>query len=200
MSNVQLPKHECDLIMKGGITSGIVYPGAIEVLSKHYRFRAIGGASAGAIAAACTAAAEFNRETRPDVFKEIGQLPTDLGSSDQGTGQTRMLDLFQPESGTKDAFRWLLSTLGTTTKTGPLVFLLKLSRLWIASFRHFPMGGLIGVLATACVLLASLDGWARCVLDRDNGVEVDTDDPEETGIYAGRYPKPRSRLRVMPRD
>jgi hypothetical protein len=40
----------------------------------------------------------------------------------------------------------------------------------------------------------------RANLDRDNGVEVDTDDPDETGIYAGRYPKPRSRLRVMPRD
>ena len=38
----------CDLVMKGGITSGIVYPKAIALLSKHYRFKSIGGTSAGA--------------------------------------------------------------------------------------------------------------------------------------------------------
>jgi len=48
----------CDLVMKGGITSGIVYPKAITHLSQHYRFKSIGGTSAGAIAAAVTAAAE----------------------------------------------------------------------------------------------------------------------------------------------
>ena len=47
----------CDLVMKGGITSGVVYPGAIDQLSRHYRFKNIGGTSAGAIAAAATAAA-----------------------------------------------------------------------------------------------------------------------------------------------
>ena len=51
----------CDLVMKGGITSGIVYPPAIYEISKHYRFRRIGGASAGAIAAAGAAAAEYGR-------------------------------------------------------------------------------------------------------------------------------------------
>ncbi len=47
----------CDLVMKGGITSGIVYPPAVLELSKHYTFQSIGGTSAGAIAAAGTAAA-----------------------------------------------------------------------------------------------------------------------------------------------
>ena len=51
----------CDLVMKGGITSGIVYPPAIYEISKHYRIRRIGGASAGAIAAAGAAAAEYGR-------------------------------------------------------------------------------------------------------------------------------------------
>jgi predicted acylesterase/phospholipase RssA len=53
---------ECDLVMKGGVTSGIVYPPAVIKLSEEYRFRAIGGTSAGAIAAAATAAAEHGRE------------------------------------------------------------------------------------------------------------------------------------------
>ena len=54
---------ECDLVLKGGITSGIVYPSAIAKLASHYRLRSIGGASAGAIAAAAAAAAEFGRAT-----------------------------------------------------------------------------------------------------------------------------------------
>ena len=35
----------CDLVMKGGITSGVVYPLAIWTLAKHYRFKNIGGTS-----------------------------------------------------------------------------------------------------------------------------------------------------------
>jgi predicted acylesterase/phospholipase RssA len=56
------PTRECDLIMKGGVTSGLVYPYAILELAQDYRFRSIGGASAGAIAAAFAAAAEYARE------------------------------------------------------------------------------------------------------------------------------------------
>lgn len=52
---------QCDLIMKGGITSGVIYPLAIAELSHKYRFRLIGGSSAGAIAAVLTAAAEYGR-------------------------------------------------------------------------------------------------------------------------------------------
>jgi Patatin-like phospholipase len=40
---------ECDLVMKGGITSGIVYPLAIVEIAKAFRLRSIGGTSAGAI-------------------------------------------------------------------------------------------------------------------------------------------------------
>lgn len=57
------PTEECDLVMKGGVTSGIVYPPIVLKLAKKYRFRSIGGTSAGAIAAAVTAAAEYGRDT-----------------------------------------------------------------------------------------------------------------------------------------
>lgn len=53
------PKDACDIVMKGGITSGVVYPLAIYKLSQNYRFENIGGTSAGAIAAVMTAAAEY---------------------------------------------------------------------------------------------------------------------------------------------
>ena len=72
----------CGLVMKGGVTSGVVYPGAIKALSDRYWFTDVGGTSAGAIAAAVTAAAEYGRRgTEPargfaaldDVAAEIGQ-------------------------------------------------------------------------------------------------------------------------------
>jgi Patatin-like phospholipase len=52
------PDLECDIVMKGGITSGVIYPLAVCELAKTYRLHSLGGASAGAIAAAAAAAAE----------------------------------------------------------------------------------------------------------------------------------------------
>lgn len=54
---------ECDLVMKGGVTSGVVYIPLVLRLKDRYRIRRIGGTSAGAIVAAYTAAAEFARES-----------------------------------------------------------------------------------------------------------------------------------------
>ena len=80
------PKDACDIVMKGGITSGVVYPLAIYKLSQNYRFENIGGTSAGAIAAVMTAAAEYGRETGG--FEKIKALPEDLS--------TTLIDKFQP--------------------------------------------------------------------------------------------------------
>ena len=57
------PDLQCDIVMKGGITSGVVYPLAVCELATTYRLRSVGGASAGAIAAAAAAAAEVGRRT-----------------------------------------------------------------------------------------------------------------------------------------
>jgi predicted acylesterase/phospholipase RssA len=62
-ANVEM---QCDVVMKGGVASGLVYPYAILELGRSYRFRSIGGTSAGAIAAALTAAAEYSRTFRND--------------------------------------------------------------------------------------------------------------------------------------
>lgn len=44
-----IPVEECDLVMKGGIASGIVYPAFVLKLKDRYRFRSVGGTSVGAI-------------------------------------------------------------------------------------------------------------------------------------------------------
>jgi hypothetical protein len=54
-------KRCSDIVMKGGITSGVVYPLTACELAQVYRFKNIGGTSAGAIAAAAVAAAEYGR-------------------------------------------------------------------------------------------------------------------------------------------
>lgn len=56
----------CDIVMKGGVTSGVVYPYAVMRLAQKFRLAGIGGTSAGAIAAALTAAAEYARQAKGD--------------------------------------------------------------------------------------------------------------------------------------
>ena len=70
---------KCDIVMKGGVTSGIVYPRAVAQLAREYRLQSIGGTSAGAIAAAVTAAAEYRRRKGQIVFEELYQTPSWLG-------------------------------------------------------------------------------------------------------------------------
>ena len=77
-------KLECDLVMRGGITSGIVYPRAIAKLAETYNFRSIGGTSAGAIAAAATAAAQFGANNGDDRFRTIYELPKKLADLKDG--------------------------------------------------------------------------------------------------------------------
>ncbi len=86
-------KEECDLVMKGGVTSGIVYPPIVLKLAQKYRFRSIGGTSAGAIAAAVTAAAEYGRDTGG--FTKLKEI------SDQLSQKNFLRNLFQPSAETQ---------------------------------------------------------------------------------------------------
>ena len=87
------PSRQCDVVMKGGITSGIACPLVVLELAHTYRFRSIGGTSAGAIAAAVTAAAEYGRERGG--FEKLKALNEWLA---EGTHQR---DLFQPTRATR---------------------------------------------------------------------------------------------------
>lgn len=76
----------CDLVMKGGITSGVVYPKAVVQLAHRYRIRSIGGTSVGAIAAALTAAAEYWRQTHPQELDAQNQRVGDVIAAMQQAG------------------------------------------------------------------------------------------------------------------
>ena len=91
------PPHDrfCDLVLTGGVASGVVYPWAIVELARKYRFRNIGGTSVGAMAAALAAAAEYGRRTGYEApFEALRRAPASLGST-YPDGRTRMLSLFQ---------------------------------------------------------------------------------------------------------
>lgn len=94
----------CDLVMKGGITSGIVFPRAIRRLSETFRLRNIAGTSAGAMAAAIAAAAEYGRANGKGQFRSLHDLPTQLGRSAPNGGGSLLMSLFQPEPGTAALF------------------------------------------------------------------------------------------------
>lgn len=86
----------CDLVLTGGVASGVVYPWAIVELARKYRFRNIGGTSVGAMAAALAAAAEYGRRTGFEApFEVLRRAPASLAAK-QRDGRTRMLSLFQP--------------------------------------------------------------------------------------------------------
>jgi predicted acylesterase/phospholipase RssA len=105
MSAETVPLKKCDVVMKGGITSGVVYPGLICKLAERYQFQCIGGTSAGAIAAALTAAAEFARTKGENTFDKVAEVPTWLGQQYKPGAGSNLLNLFQPQKEMKVLFR-----------------------------------------------------------------------------------------------
>ena len=97
--------------MKGGVTSGIVYPRAVSRLASIYRFQSIGGTSAGAIAAAVTAAAEYSRAQGTIVFDKLNQIPDWLGGESSSGRASNLVNIFQPQAKTKGLFRIVLAFL-----------------------------------------------------------------------------------------
>jgi len=112
-STAKLAKeNECDLVMKGGITSGVIYPLAVCQLAATRRLRSVGGTSAGAIAAAGAAAAEYGRDAgagpsgRADVgYPRLASLPNKLAATDGR--HTTLFHLFQPQPVTRALYRLL---------------------------------------------------------------------------------------------
>ena len=153
----------CDLVMKGGITSGVVYPKAIARLSHDYRFRSIGGTSAGAIAATITAAAEYQRRSTGSRagFDALETLPYRLQQDVSPTWrrklglgkQSRLLSLFQPAPATRRLFCVLIGSLnagGTGRRIAAIAGGLLLS--------YWPVT--LAVLVAAVLLLArGVSAW-----------------------------------------
>ncbi len=140
--------RNCDIVMKGGITSGVVYPPAVVQLSKSFSFRNIGGTSAGAIAAAVTAAAEFGRRRDADAFYRLARLPTDLGTPVSRGGDSLLLSLFRPQKQTNALFRVLIAGLGNKS--------FKFARIVLAAIRNFTGWAFIGSIPGLLLIYLSI--------------------------------------------
>jgi predicted acylesterase/phospholipase RssA len=182
----------CDLVMKGGIASGVVYPKAIARLAAHYRFQSIGGTSAGAIAAAVTAAAEYQRRQTGSLqgFELLRRLPEDLGESVAEDGSSRLLSLFQPQPKTRRLFQVLIGALNSKSTNQRILAIVAgfISAYWLATLAGVllavafggwiashsnPWIGLLAALPLALVAIVLLVGiWVYHDLSRnlvDNG-------------------------------
>ena len=163
------PDRFCDLVMKGGITSGVVYPRAIEQLSHHYHFKSIGGTSAGAIAAAVTAAAEYQRRCTGSRagFDLLQALPAEL-QTEVRPGQRKLLSLFQPQPATRRLFSVLVNALNSGSTNQRILAMLTgaIKAYWQAALGAALLAGLAlvfsGLLAALLMLLVAgigLIGW-----------------------------------------
>jgi predicted acylesterase/phospholipase RssA len=156
-------RRHCDVVMKGGITSGVVYPLAVCELAQDYRFKCVGGTSAGAIAAAATAAAEYGRDKHG--FRRLARLPDELGHAG------RLRGLFQPERSTRRPFAALIGKL-----EGGVWGAIRAA--WFGSFFLALLGALPGIaLILLSILYWSGQGWgvlgvAACVLGVATGLAV----------------------------
>src|SRR5436190_913432 len=158
-ADTKLP--ECDLVMKGGITSGIVYPPALFELHKHYRFNSIGGTSAGAVAAAGAAAAEYGRDKivldengqETDGFTRFTNAADDLNK--------QILKLFNADQSTQ-AIGSLAKAIGVFGSDGkPPTLWERVSRAW-ESLRKFDTPWFWTGAAIAAIIGALIGGglWA----------------------------------------
>lgn len=137
--------------MKGGITSGIVYPGAVRELAQEYDFVNIGGTSAGAIAAALTAAAELRRKTGGGDagFDALAKLPAWM--AEKVDGRSRLLSLFAPTPATAPLFHAAIAFIETQGTKGA-----KTTALLGAIVRRFPFfAGLVALAGIVLMIVAA---------------------------------------------
>jgi predicted acylesterase/phospholipase RssA len=144
--------------MKGGITSGVVYPAAVAEIAKDFVFKNVGGTSAGAIAAALTAAAERRRAMDGSTagFERLAAVPDWLASDDH------LFTLFAPNAATRALFRTVVGLFGRPR------FRPQLAAKWSGLVWAFPVASALGAVPGAIFALTaaqSKGSTLRRVLD-----------------------------------
>ena len=134
------PTEVCDVIMKGGLASGVVYPLAIVEIAKRFRFASVGGTSAGAHAAAVAAAAEYGRHVPGKGFVRLAQAPKEIAHNNP--------TFLQPVPALRPLFNMFMAAIGGKGGMG----------IALAAIRGFFVAAIIGVLPG--LVLAALGIYA----------------------------------------
>jgi hypothetical protein len=145
------PRRFCDLAMKGGITSGVVYPRAVTKLAEKFSFKNIGGTSAGAIAAAAAAAAELGRDSGG--FARLAELPGILGQSTPDGTKSNLCGFFQPQPATRKVFEICMAALGSAQCRRLCRFMV----VYRAALVRFPTEAFLGAIPSLLLF------WGACV-------------------------------------
>ena len=161
MSATALPEKECDLVMKGGITSGVVYPGAITRIAR---------TSASGTWAAPRRRDRRGRGSRMRVPAEPGRpgrvrRPRRGAARDQRPGFVQ--SLFQPTAEAKPAFDLalrLVTTTGSLTQR-----LLQAGVLILRQDRRFLLGAGLTVLVWLGIAVLAI---AALVTGDPSGLEI----------------------------
>ena len=182
------PPLECDLVMKGGITSGVVYPLAVTELARVYRLRSVGGASAGAIAAAAAACAELGRTSGG--FEKLTALPRLLTEEVEG-GRSRLFTLFAPQPRMRRLFALVTAGLGTSGRGRAATTVAAALRAWLPYAGAGAALGLVlvvlgfvlgGPAAWVCLVAGLLLAVVGAVAGLTYGVLRDVADLPEVGF------------------
>ena len=136
------PEKVCDIVLKGGIASGIVYPLALVRLAKEYRFSSIGGTSAGAMAAAAAAAAEYGRNIEGAGFERLARIPNEIGPT--------LLSMFQPTPVLRPLHNIFVAALKAETSVGRATALIG------AAIKGYYCSAVLGVSPGVVIILAAL--------------------------------------------
>jgi Patatin-like phospholipase len=154
----EVPEKQCDLVMKGGITSGVVYPRAISRIAKDYRLLNIGGTSAGAIAAVVAAACEYRRQGDPT--RGVEPTPTAFDQFETVTKEITqpgfIPGLFQATPAGKPVLDLGLALVKSTGSTARRI-------LTVGGFvlrRSWWLAVLAAVLVASWLALVSFGAWA----------------------------------------
>ena len=153
----------CDVVMKGGVTDGVVYPWAVMALAQHYRFQSIGGTSVGAVAAALTAASEYSRRygSVKGFNKVLREVPVALAEL-QGDGQTKLFSLFHPSPGGEPLFRLFV---GWFSKEKKRTFMPAVIKRAVAEYAFSPR--LRAGIYTTLLVVLGLEAW-QCLVQPAN--------------------------------
>jgi len=139
----------------------VIYPHAVCEIARTYRFRNVGGASAGAIAGVAGAAAEYGRLSATGGFKRLAELPMWFGS------KQNLFHLFQPQKRTRALYKLFtapirgggsapLNLLGAALSGWWPLFLVGSIPAWLSLLAHGTARGILIGVGIILILLASL--------------------------------------------
>lgn len=141
------PLLECDVVLKGGVTSGVIYPRALSELGRTYRLRGIGGSSAGAIGAALGAAAEFHRRsgnTGPGGYAALHDIPA----------RVDLRRLFRPQRSTAPLLPVITAATGFTSDGRQRTGAARVLGILAALVRSSTFAVMVGLLPGLAIVVA----------------------------------------------